>query len=308
MSQELQVPGQLHVKKTHVYRRFWFQNLWWCLCDLFFWVAYALFASVRREDGMSLLFFADVGKKDHFNRVFVFLRGTGLPLLVWGLIWTFFQIKLLKRKASQSVGTGESFNLPEGTEMKGKEIKGHYIVEMKGKGKDNGPLWLIIALRGQSPVLCAIPLSTTLFNSLPVSSKIQNERNTKYEELEVHGQLRVRKTHVYRRFWFSKLKMACVFLLMVLVCSDFFWVAYALFASVRREDGMHLLFISGVGRKDHFNRVFLFLRGTRLPLLVWGLIWIFCQLKLLKRKASQSVGTGESFNLPEGTEMKGKKR
>ena len=67
--------------------------------SVFFWVAYARFASTRREDGMSLLFFADVGKKDDFNRLFLFLRGTGLPLLVWGSIYYFSNSNFLKRKA-----------------------------------------------------------------------------------------------------------------------------------------------------------------------------------------------------------------
>ena len=52
-----------------------------------------LFASVRRKHGMPFLFFADVGKKDHFIRLFVFLRGTGLPF--WFEVWfdCFFQLK-----------------------------------------------------------------------------------------------------------------------------------------------------------------------------------------------------------------------
>ena len=98
---------------------------------------------------------------------------------------------------------------------------------MKGKERENGPLWLI-TLRDQPP-LCATPLLMTCFNALP--SKMSVVPNMS-QELPVHGQLRVKKTHVYRRFWFSKLKVACVFLLMVLVWSDFFgWHARCLRAS-----------------------------------------------------------------------------
>ena len=67
-------------------------------------------------------------------------------------------------------------------------------------------------------------------HTLHFANKITNERQLPSkmsvvaimsQELQVHGQLQEKKTHVYRRFWFSKLKIACVFLLMVLVWSDF---------------------------------------------------------------------------------------
>ena len=67
-------------------------------------------------------------------------------------------------------------------------------------------------------------------HTLHFANKITNERQLPSkmsvvaimsQDLQVHGQLQEKKTHVYRRFWFSKLKIACVFLLMVLVWSDF---------------------------------------------------------------------------------------
>ena len=54
---------------------------------------------------------------------------------------------------TQTFRDRESFNLHEGNERKGNK---RALMEMKGKKRENGPLWLI-TLRGQPP-LCATPL------------------------------------------------------------------------------------------------------------------------------------------------------
>ena len=161
----------------------------------FFWVACTLFASVRREDGMPLLFLRTSVRK---TILIPFLCSCGVPGCPFGL-----RLDLIVFFNSNFLGPG-IFQLAwrNGNERKGNK---RALMEMKGKNNENGPLWLI-TLRGQPP-LCATPLLMTCVNALP--SKMSVVPNMS-QELPVHGQLRVKKTHVYRRFSFL-VKMACTF-------------------------------------------------------------------------------------------------
>ena len=89
----------------------------------------------------------------------------------------------------------DSFNLHEGMEMTGKEIKGHYS---NGNERERKGKWttLINHSSRSAPFMCN-PFINDMFNALP--SKMSVVPNMS-QELPVHGQLRVKKTHVYRRF------------------------------------------------------------------------------------------------------------
>ena len=89
------------------------------------------------------------------------LWGTGLPF--WFEAWFeyFLNSNFLKEKHLVVLGPG-IFQLAwrNGNDRKGNK---RALMEMKGKERENGPLWLI-TLRGQPP-LCATPLLMTVFNS-----------------------------------------------------------------------------------------------------------------------------------------------
>ena len=90
--------------------------------------------------------------------------------------------------------------------MTGKEIKGHYS---NGNERERKGKWttLINHSSRSAPFMCN-PFINDMFNALPSKMSVVPDMS---QELPVHGQLRVKKTHVYRRFWYFWVKMACTF-------------------------------------------------------------------------------------------------